>query len=153
MPDAKRPVAYWMITAFLAASTAMMLSGQTLAVFNYDLAVSIGLQESPAQIGEYGVQVNRAFGAGATVIYVPLLVVTFVGLHLRKRWLLAAAGATFGISAYWPATIAWMFAFLPGVSGYAFDPPAVTWLLIGLYLGAAVWGLICVLLRGETLIQ
>ncbi len=153
MSDVKRPVAYWVIMVFLAVSTVMMLVGQTMAVFHYDLAVSMGLQESVAQVGEHGVQVNRAFGAGATVVYVPLLVITLVGLHLRKRWSLVAAGATFGISTYWPATIIWMLAFLPGVSGYAFDPPLETWLFVGAYLAAGAWGLLYVLLRGETLIR
>lgn len=41
----------------------MLLLGQTMAVFDYELAMRLGLQESPEQVGAYGMQVNRAFGA------------------------------------------------------------------------------------------
>lgn len=59
---------------------ALMVAGQTLAVFDDNLAVRLGLQDFLKQVTEFGVQINRAFGAGDTVIYVPLLLASLVGL-------------------------------------------------------------------------
>ena len=56
MANARRPIAFWIIVSFLAISILLMLIGQTMAVFNYDLAVRLGLQESPGQVSEFGVQ-------------------------------------------------------------------------------------------------
>lgn len=149
----KRPVSFWVIVAFLAASIVLMLTGQTMALLDYDLAVRLGLQESTEQIGEHGVQVNRAFGGGDTLVYVPLLVIALVGLLLGKRWALLATAAAFGISAYWSVTVALMMVFLRGVPGYSlvFGPPY--WLVLGSYALAGVWGLVFLILRGDSLLS
>lgn len=149
----RHPVSFWVIVAFLAVSVVLMLTGQTMALLDYDLAVRLGLQESAEQIGEYGVQVNRAFGGSDTLVYVPLLVLALVGLLLGKRWALVATAAAFGISAYWSATIAFMMVFLGGVPGYSlvFGPPY--WLVLGSYALAGVWGLVFLILRGDTLLS
>ena len=76
-----------------------MLMGQTMSVFHYDLTVRLGLQESPEQVGESGLQVNRAFGAGDTVVYIPLMIASLAGLWLKKRWSLLIATAAVGLSA------------------------------------------------------
>jgi len=41
---------------------ALLLPGQTMAVIDYDSAVSIGLQEADGAVGEMGVAANRGFG-------------------------------------------------------------------------------------------
>ena len=71
MARTKRPVAFWFIILFLALSIVLLVLGQTISVLDYDLTVWIGLQESPAEVGAHGVQVNRAFGAGDTIVYIP----------------------------------------------------------------------------------
>ena len=45
MEHAKRPVAFWIITAFLTVSMILLLMGQTMALIDYDFAVQLGLQE------------------------------------------------------------------------------------------------------------
>ena len=40
------------------------MSGQTLAVFNYDLVVAIGMQESEEEIGKVGIAFAKGFGFG-----------------------------------------------------------------------------------------
>ena len=153
MPSAKHPIAFWIIVYFLAVSIILMLTGQTMAVFNYDLAVSLGLQESLGDVGEYGVRVNRAFGAGDTVVYIPLMVVSLVGLFLRKRWSLLTTAAAVGVSAYWSVTISFMMAFLPGASGYSLVPGPEYWLFLGAYIVFGVWGLLYLIFRGDTLLH
>jgi len=113
MTGTNRPIAFWIIIGFFVLSLVMLLMGQTMAVFNYDLAVQLGLQESVEEVSEYGVQVNRAFSAGDTLIYLPLMAVSLIGLFLRKRWSLLTTAAVMGISAYWAITYILMLIF-PG---------------------------------------
>ncbi len=153
MPIARRPIAFWIIVVFISVSIVLMLTGQTMAVFNYDLAVRLGLQEGLGQVGEFGVQVNRAFGAGDTVVYVPLMVVSLAGLFLKKRWSLLTAAAVFAVSAYWSVTASFMLAFLPGVRGYSLVPGPQYWLFIGAYIVFGAWGLLYLIFRGDALLR
>ncbi len=153
MVGTRRPAAFWFIFVFLALSVVFLLIGQTMSLVNYDLTVRLGLQESAEQVGAHGVQVNRAFGAGDTIVYIPLIVASLAGLWLRKRWALLTAAAVAGISAYWTATIGCMLAFLPGTSGYNYAPPLGIWLFVGAYMAFGVWCLFYLLSRGEALLQ
>lgn len=69
----RRIGAFWFIVVFLSLSVALLLLGQTMSLFDYDLTVRIGLQERSEEVGAHGVQVNRAFGVGDTVVYIPLI--------------------------------------------------------------------------------
>lgn len=149
----RRPPAFWFIFVFLALSIVLLLLGQTMSVLDYDLTVRLGLQESPEQVGAHGVQVNRAFGAGDTVVYIPLMVASLAGLWLKKRWSLLTTAAVAGISAYWTATIGFMLAFLPGTTGYDYVPPPGIWLFVGAYMLFGVWCLVYLLVRGESLLR
>jgi len=153
MTSAGRSPGFWVVVVFLAVSIVLMLVGQTVGVFNYDLAVSMGLQEKPEEMTDFGVQVNRAFGAADTVVYVPLMLLSLVGLILRKRWSLLITAAFFGASAYWTATVTFMFLFLPGVAGYSNVPGPEIWLFIGTYMAAGVAGLVYIVWRGEELLR
>jgi len=153
MSSNNRPVVFWIFSIFLSLSIILMLIGQTISVFNYDLTVDLGLQESIEQVGEYGVQVNRAFGAGDTVVYIPLLIASLVGLWLRKRWALIATAAAAGVSAYWPITVTFIMLFLPGTSGYNYFPGPKIWLFVGAYFLFGICGFIYLIIRGEILLQ
>lgn len=153
MVGTRRPVAFWFIVVFLALSVVLLLLGQTICVFDYDLTVRLGLQESPEAVGAHGVQVNRAFGAGDTVVYIPLMLASLVGLWLRKRWSLMTTAAVAGISAYWTVTVGCMLSFLPGTVGYSYAPPLGIWLFVGAYLLFGVWCLFYLLSRGEALLH
>jgi hypothetical protein len=130
-----------------------MLMGQTLGVFNYELAVRLGLQESFEEVGGYGVQVNRAFGAGDTIVYIPLMVVSLIGLFRKKRWALMTTGAVGGISTYWSVTIGCMLVFLQGAPGYNLEPGAELWIFIAAYTLFGAWALLYLAFRGEKLLQ
>lgn len=148
-----RTTAYWFIIIFMALSVVLLLLGQTMSVFDYDLTARLGLQESPEQVGAHGVQVNRAFGAGDTVVYIPLLLASLIGLWLRKRWSLLTTAAVAGISAYWAATVGFMLAFLPGTPGYHYAPPLGIWIFVGAYLLFGIWCLFYLLWCGEALLD
>ena len=153
MTRARRSPGFWFIVVFLSVSVVLMLAGQTLGVFNYELAARLGLQEKPEEMTHFGVQVNRAFGAADTVVYLPLIVISLVGLALRKRWSLLTTAAFFGASAYWTVTVTFMLIFLPGVSGYSNVPGPEIWLFIGTYMAVGVLGLFYIVFRGEELLR
>jgi hypothetical protein len=153
MADTGRPIAFWIIVGFLSISVILMLMGQTMAVLDYDLAVRLGLQESLEQVGEFGVQVNRAFGAGDTVVYIPLMVVSLAGLSLKKRWSLLTTAAVAGISAYWSVTVGFILLFLPGTPGYAYVPGPEIWFFVGAHTAFGIWSLSYLLFRGDSLLR
>ncbi|MBW7884299.1 MAG: hypothetical protein H3C34_16985 [Caldilineaceae bacterium] len=153
MSKGERPLAFWIIVVFLAISIILLLLGQTMSVFQYDFTVSLGLQESADQVSDYGVQVNRAFGAGDTVVYVPLLIASLVGLWLRKRWSLVTTAAAAGVSAYWAVTIAFMMAFLAGVPGYSLQPGLEYYIFLGAFIVFGVWGIFYLIFRGDALLR
>lgn len=153
MSQKNRPVAFWIFIIFLALSIVLMLIGQTMSIFNYDLTVELGLQESPEQVGQFGVQVNRAFGVSDTIVYIPLLIASLIGLWFKKRWALIVTGATTGVSAYWSVTVSFILLLLQGTSGYNYLPPPEIWLFVGAYLTFGVWGTTYLIFRGETLLQ
>ena len=76
----KRTTGFWVIMAVGILLLAVLLLGQMMSFIDYDFTVSIGLQESRDLIGEMGVAVNKGFGVGDTIIYMPLLVFGLIGI-------------------------------------------------------------------------
>jgi hypothetical protein len=153
MTFAERPLAFWIFAAFLVFSIVLLVAGQMVAVFNYELTVRLGLQESMDQVSEFGVQVNRAFGASDTVLYIPLIIASLIGLLRRRRWALLTTAAVSGISAYWSVTAIFIFLFLPGTPGYSYVPDPTIWMFVSAYAVFGVWGLLYLLIRGDALLQ
>lgn len=153
MSENNRPAAFGVFVIFLSASIFLMLIGQTMAVFNYDWTVSFGLQEDPVKVGEIVKQVNRGFGAGDTVVYIPLMAASLIGLLKKKRWALLTTSAVAGISAYWSVTVGFIFLFLPGAPGYTHVPEPEIWMFILTYFVFGLWGLYYLLFRGEALLE
>lgn len=149
----RRPAAFRFVTLFLSASIILMLAGQTMAIFDYDLTVSLGLQEDIARVGALGVQVNRAFGVGDTVVYIPLMFISVAGLFLRKRWALLTTAAVAGVSAYWTVTVAAILLFAPKTPRYNYVPGPEIILFVATYFAFGVWSLVYVILRGDDLIR
>jgi hypothetical protein len=153
MPSEKRPVAFWIIGVFLALSLIMLLLGQTTSLVAYDFAVRLGLQESVEEVTAFGVAMNRAFGASDTAIYVPLIVLSLVGLVSRKRWALVTTAAVMGISAYWAVTMASVLVFARGVPGYQLAPGLEYWIPLGAYIVFGIWGVLYLAFRSDELIH
>ena len=148
----KRNISFWIFEAFLLVSLFLLLLGQTTAIFNYDLTVSFGLQESVEDVSEFGVQLNRAFGVGDTLIYIPLIISSIVGLFSKKNWALMTTAAVMGISAYWATVSAFLLWFLTDVPTYNFVPDLYYWLFIISYITFGGWGLFYLIFRGNKLL-
>ncbi|MBW2172405.1 MAG: hypothetical protein JRF69_10610 [Deltaproteobacteria bacterium] len=153
MVSGRRCLSFWVIILFLTVSMVLMLMGQTMAVFDYEFTVKLGLQEDVKEVGEFGVQMNRAFGAGDTVVYIPLMAISLVGLFLRKHWSLVTTAAVMGISAYWAIVIIFIMTFMPGVPNYSFEPGPGVWLFVVAHAVFGVWGLFYMIFRRDELIR
>ena len=149
----KRPKAFWVIIIFMTISVVLLILGQTLSVFNYEFTASIGLQEDVTEVGEFGVQVNRAFGASDTLIYIPLIILSIVGLSLKKRWAFITSAAVMGISLYWTTTIAFTLRFFIGLPSYSYIPEIGIWLFLVSFFVFGLWGIWYLIYRGERLIK
>ena len=83
----------------------MFLAGQTLSLFNWDLTVDLGLQESEEEVGKVGIAFLKGYAFGDTVFYIPLLLVGVIGLIKNTRWGHYSMFGALAISVYWPATV------------------------------------------------
>ena len=153
MTITKRSITFWVLISIMTMSAILFLLGQTTAVFNYEFAVGLGLQEDIKEVGAFGMQINRAFGASDTLIYIPLIIISIIGLSLNKRWAILTSAAVMGISAYWATTAAFIFLFLEGVPGYSFVPGPDYWSFVLFYVVFGLWGLWYLIYRGEKLIN
>ncbi len=153
MQPQNRPLAFWLIMAYLVFDLVFFLVGQTTSLFAYDFTVRMGLQESVDAVGEYGVQVNRSFGLSDTVIGIPLMLLSLVGLLKRKPWALSTLAAFMGISIYWPVYCTGLFLFLKGVPGYSLAPGAGYGLVLGMHAAFGIWILGYLMFRGEKLVS
>lgn len=124
-----RPLVFWVVILFM-----LLILGQTMALVDYEFAVAPGLQENAEKIVEFGVQLNRAYGARDTLIFIPLIVVSIVGLSLKKRWALLICAAVLGASVFWATTAAFAFKFSQGVPSYSFNPGLAYWFVISFYI-------------------
>jgi hypothetical protein len=153
MPGEKRSVAFWFICAFLALSVVVLALGQTTSLFAYDFAVRLGLQESVDEVTPFGVEMNRAFGAGDTFVYIPLMLISLVGLLKKKRWAVPTTAAVMGISAYWSLTMTAVLIFLKGVPGYQLVPGIEYGIFLGAYMVFGLWGLTYLAFRSDNLLR
>ena len=95
-----RAVGFWILMAGGIVLLIEILLGQTMAFINYEFTAALGLQEARDIVGAMGVAVNKGFGVGDTIIYVPLLALGLVGLARQKRWGIFAMAGALTITAY-----------------------------------------------------
>lgn len=136
-----RPVGFWILMIAGILMLAMLIVGQTMSFINYEFAVSIGLQESVDVFGEVGVAVNKGFGVGDTIIYLPLLVIGLVGLWVRKKWGIYAMAGAMGITAYWPMVSIFFLLFARGAPGFSFSNYTFYSILLSAFTLYGLWGL------------
>jgi len=153
MSSNNRPIAFWIISGFLGLSVIVLAVGQTTSLFAYDFAVRLGLQESVDAVTPFGVEMNRAFGASDTFVYIPLMLVSLLGLFLKKGWALVTTAAVMGISAYWSLTMVAVLVFLRGVPGYQLVPGLEYWVFLGAFLAFGIWGILYLAFRGDSLLD
>ena len=112
-----------------------------MAFINYEFTVSIGLQESVDVVGEMGVAVNKGFGVGDTILYIPLLFIGIVGLLIRKEWGIYAMAGALGITAYWPMVAIFILLFARGTPGFNFTQYTFYSILLTAITLYGLWGL------------
>jgi hypothetical protein len=82
-PRTARTAGFWLLMAWALFLLIMLLAGQTMALIDYDLTVSMGLQEPAEQVTAVRVAKNKGYGVADTVIYTPFLVGGLLGLSAR----------------------------------------------------------------------
>lgn len=100
--DTYKDKSFWILISIALVLVIMFLAGQTLGIFNYNLAVSIGMQESENEIGKIGIAFAKGFGFADTVIYIPLFLIGIIGLFKNKRWGKYSMFGALAITVYWP---------------------------------------------------
>ena len=100
--DIKRDLGFWILIGLGTLLAVFLFVGQTLSLFDYDLTVSLGLQESEYEITKVGIAWAKGFAFGDTIFYLPILLVGIVGLLERKEWGIFAMFGSLAITAYWP---------------------------------------------------
>jgi hypothetical protein len=98
----KKKTGFWILIGFGILLSLLLLFGQTLALIDYDLTVTLGLQESVTEVGKVGIAYAKGFGFGDTVIYLPLLVAGIIGLLKNKNWGYFLMFGALAITSYWP---------------------------------------------------
>ena len=97
-----RNIGFWILISLGILLTIMLLIGQTFSLINYDLTVSLGLQESVEEVSEVGVAWAKGFAFGDTVLYLPLLLIGIIGLLKRRSWGFYSMFGALAITVYWP---------------------------------------------------
>ncbi len=150
---AKRSIGYILLVTGSMFLLALLLAGQTMSFIDYDLTVSLGLQESEELVGELGVAVNKGFGVADSIIYIPVLIIGIVGLWKRKKWGVFSMTAALGITAYWPLVCLFIVIFGRDVPGFSF-PDFVSYILILSAISVyGLWGLWYLYKNQELLIN
>ncbi|NNL15256.1 MAG: hypothetical protein HKO81_01280 [Flavobacteriaceae bacterium] len=132
---------FWILISMASLLVLMLLAGQTLGVFNYDLAVSIGMQESENEIGKIGIAFAKGFGFADTVIYIPLFVIGIIGLLKNKRWGKYTMFGALAISVYWP--IVHLYAIYIDMDSITLNPEKYIYypILLSLIIIYGLWGM------------
>ncbi len=149
----KRTIGFWILMIFGILILVILFIGQMMSFINYEFTVSIGLQESEDVIGEMGVAVNKGFGVGDTIIYIPLLVIGLLGLWIRKEWGVFAMMSALGITAYWPMVSLFLLLFAKGLPGFNFTnfiSYSIILIAISIY---GIWGLWYLFTKRDVLSQ
>lgn len=130
-----------MLLGFGALLIVIYILGQTMAIINYDFAVSIGLQEPVHEITDVGVALNKGFGLGDTVFYIPLFIIGIIGMLKRSAIGLYAMFGALAITIYWPIVgLATVF-FAKGAPGWYFTDYASYSVILSLIILYGIWGI------------
>ena len=155
-PDRCFNVWYWIIIVVQVLTVVTLLPGQTLGIFRYDWTVSIGLAEPEEEIGSALKQTNRTFGVADTLLYIPLLLSSAVGLILRRRKSsIICTAASAGISSYWSlfSIFQCLFETYNDVEEWTYVVPAFTYIFCGFWFCYGVVVLTFLYVYMDTILQ
>ncbi len=139
---------WWLLQATGWLFLVYLTYAQLIPVFDYQLGVEMGTQESVEQVTEVGVAYWKGFAFGDLVIYAPLHLAGLIGHLLRRRWGRVALAAALGITVYWPIVSLAALHSARGVEGWALGSPIKFWIVLPIITLWGVWGL-WVLLQEE----
>ncbi|MBF0429635.1 MAG: hypothetical protein HQK83_00025 [Fibrobacteria bacterium] len=137
----ERTAGYWTIMVIGILLLLELCIGQAMAWINYEFAVSIGLQESMEKVGETLVAVNKGFGVGDTIVYIPILILGLIGLWLRTNWGVTAMIAAMGITVYWPVTCMYILLYARGIPGFNFTDFCSYGIILSAISCFGIWGM------------
>ena len=123
-----------------------------MAVIDYDFAVSIGLQEPVEEITEVGVAMNKGFGLGDTVVYIPLLILGVIGLLKKKIWGFLSMIDALAITVYWPIVALATIFYAKNAKGFNFTDYMSYSILLSLITLYGLFGLLFLYNNRKTLV-
>ena len=136
----KRTEGFWFLIGFGIVLNVLYLLGQTMAIVNYDFAVSLDLQEPHTEITDIGVALNKGFGFGDTVFYIPLFIIGIFGLLKRSAYGLYVMFGAMAITVYWPIVCLSTLFFAKGSSGWYFTDYTSYSIVLSLISLYGIWG-------------
>lgn len=142
---------FWILMIAGIFLLAMLLLGQTMSFIDYEFTVEMGLQEPKEEITQIGVALNKGFGVGDTLVYIPLLVTGLAGLWRKRMWGVFAMSGALAITVYWPVVSIFMLFFARGAMGFHFTRYASYGVILGLITLYGGWGLWYVYTHHKTL--
>ncbi len=149
----KRTPGFWVLTVVGLFILLILFLGQMMAFINYNFTVSIGLQEPVEMISEIGVALNKGFGVGDTIVYIPLLIAGLIGLWREKEWGLYTMTAALAITAYWPVVSMCLLLFAKGAPGFYFtNYLSYSVILIPIFI-YGIWGMIYIYKNRDELVN
>jgi hypothetical protein len=151
--NSERTVGFWFLIIIGIFILIMLLMGQTMSLINYEFTVSIGLQEPADIVGEMGVALNKGFGVGDTIIYIPLLLAGLSGLWFRKEWGIFIMASAMGITVYWPMVCLFFLLFARGTQGFNFTDFTSYGIILSFFSIYGLWGLWYLCKNRNTLVQ
>ncbi len=95
-------IKFWILIFVGILLSIIYILGQSMSLIDYNFTVSIGLQEPVEEVTEIGVALNKGFGLGDTLVYIPLLVLGLIGMIKRKFWGFLSMSGALAITVYWP---------------------------------------------------
>ena len=136
----RRGSGFWLLIGFGIVLNILYLLGQTMAIIDYDFAVSIELQEPLDEITEIGVALNKGFGVGDTLFYIPLFIIGIIGLLKRSPMGLFAMFGAMAITVYWPIVGLSTVFYAKGASGWHFTDYTAYSILLSVIILYGIWG-------------
>lgn len=137
----RRGVDFWLLQVPGWLLLLFLFYGQAIAVFDYDLSVSMGMQEPAEEITEVGVAFWWGFAFADLLIYIPLLAAGLIGHLIGRAWGRVALAAVLGITVYWPIVSLATVIAARGAQGWSLPGETVYWVVLPPIALWAVWGL------------
>jgi len=116
------------------------LLGYPMALINYEFAASVDLLERSSKITDVGVALNKGFGLGDTIFYMPLFLVGIIGLIKRSSMALFAMRGAMAITVYWSIVCLSTLFFVKGSPAWQFSDYTPYSILLSIIAIYGMWG-------------